>query len=111
MSERLKRCSACGGDNIKSDYGVYAKCLDCGIELPVVRWQSRPLEDTLREQLEDIKAERGAVYDLLIVANKQLEIAVEALKKIREQCFPHGVPDAIQVNKTLAEIEKAGKDE
>jgi Lar family restriction alleviation protein len=68
MPDQLKPCPFCGGQNVKCDnerdkrgYTVYfGKCFDCGAmghdtrnyDKATAAWNTRPIEDALRAQLE-----------------------------------------------------------
>jgi hypothetical protein len=109
MSEELKPCPFCGeigkahldicGDNL---YRV--RCINCGVDThtgweeriyPIDRWNTRPIEDTLRKQL-------AIANDLLI----RLEIATNLTKSIYQS--PLHAFNAVheEVIKAQAEIEK-----
>jgi hypothetical protein len=61
-----------------------------------------------REKLRDTQVIRDAITDLLIKSNKQLDIAINTLKRIRGTTYPNGVPDSMLANDALEEIEKIG---
>lgn len=95
MSEELKACPFCGSDAITTWYGKRAviwcsneTCpmmnVDTG-DLPIdeakTHWNTRPLEDALRKQLEDLSINyklRDTQVDALLA---KLEKAKEALSK------------------------------
>jgi len=57
--EELKRCPFCGGKgthqlgDTANPLTVY--CLDCPVAIPTEIWQSRPIEDELRQEIANLK--------------------------------------------------------
>jgi len=103
MSEELKACPFCGSLSVREGCDTpdakwhYVECDDChatskadlGVSGAIENWNTRPLEDALRTELDacksvlaDAETQRdmnGAEIDTL---RKQLDIAVEALKEV-----------------------------
>ena len=59
MSEELKLCPVCGceGELLKYGEQKWVSCNStlCSLMLPFDEWQSRPIEDALRKQLEEAR--------------------------------------------------------
>ena len=57
--EELKRCPFCGGKgthqlgDMVNNLTVY--CLYCPVAIPTEIWQSRPIEDELRQEMANLK--------------------------------------------------------
>ena len=94
MSEcqELKPCPFCGCENISIKVGVYrngdtsiVECEDCngGIETPddaVAIWNSRPVEDELRAEIEKLESALVDMMKLGINRVKDLRAENDALK-------------------------------
>lgn len=123
MSEELKPCPFCGSEvtiryvrGFGMDTGNWIGCNNCGHsymwadESGIEIWNTRPLEDSLRKQLEECKRLMGEQGMETIhqssrrfYIEKQLAIAVEALEKIRG--YGHG-DEYEWACDALAEIER-----
>jgi len=101
MSEELKACPFCGSLSVREGCDTpdakwhYVECDDChatskadlGVSGAIENWNTRPLEDALRTELDacksvlaDAETQRdmnGAEIDTLL---KQLDIAINAIK-------------------------------
>lgn len=59
MSEELKRCPFCGGTKICTEKGINLNyCDNCSAESNVEHWNTRPIEDDLRNRIAELEAER-----------------------------------------------------
>jgi hypothetical protein len=72
-ADTLKPCPFCGPECSDTN-GATAWCLRCGIVLSIHHWQSRPVEDELREQL------RAGAY----VTGKLMDQARQAEQEARD---------------------------
>ena len=104
--DELKLCPVCGceGELLKYGEQEWVSCNStlCSLMLPFDEWQSRPLEDSLRQQLSAAQAkldfqvkdqqelagnytglahEKEALVAQAEVMKKRLEVAKEALKR------------------------------
>lgn len=78
MSEELKTCKACESTNVKyytydSELNKYethnAQCLDCGYnscghktkKAVIKAWNTRPIEDALRQRVKELEEELDAI--------------------------------------------------
>jgi hypothetical protein len=71
MSEALKPCPFCGQNSLEAAYGSDDdQCVACwgcrsfgppSVQDPVTRWNTRPIEDTLRARAEAADAKLAAV--------------------------------------------------
>lgn len=60
MSEELKACPNCGEDapnapEMSKVYNGVVICPECGMSGYIEYWQHRPIEDTLREEINKLK--------------------------------------------------------
>jgi hypothetical protein len=97
MSEELKPCPFCGKDGEHDESLAWCsdpECFAADINMPINEWNTRPIEDVLRKQLEETKAERDELekrldYEIPFIdkfhkerdiANYKLEVVMEALR-------------------------------
>ena len=92
MSEELRRCPFCGGKvGLEHDeFGTWIRCVNpccaiVGLTMITECWQKRPIEDTLRQEINEIQ--HG--YEIMRVDNdtlrKQLEVAKTDLQDTTAQ--------------------------
>ncbi len=111
MIKELKPCPYCGSKAIITAEG-YCSCSnnncpsDCVI-LSIDDWQSRPVEDALRKQLEESEADKH-------ILKLEIEIVKEICsmygKQIPAPCPGNLIDLAKYILAKLAEIELIGKD-
>ena len=119
MSEELRPCPFCGEQvfpPLASSFDdSYTRCGFCGAKMQRSRWQTRPIEDDLRNRIADVKDDNrslgdsnawlkqnyddlerdyGTMYDKMCAridkekkANKVLEDAFEILRKQNQRLF------------------------
>ncbi len=90
MSDTLKPCPFCGPECSDTN-GATAWCRRCGIVLSIHLWQSRPVEDALREELR-VNAHLHAVAT--DQARQAEQDARDAVKERDEEAFARGYAEA-----------------
>ena len=101
MSDKLKPCPFCGAEdpaiecNGKWYYVACRKC-DCisdgdlGQSGAVERWNTRPIEDDLRRQLEQARA---ALAGVMLIADDMTGNANDRLARISRRCHQELYPE------------------
>ena len=69
MTTDLRPCPFCNGANV-IDEGEYAFCENCDVRVwigdeGVSAWNTRPIEDDLRNRIAELEAESERVFDLV----------------------------------------------
>ena len=94
MSEELKACSICGGNNTRY-FDAYKEvvvhtCNDGYVYLQnTQRWQSRPLEDALRAENEVLKKNNKNQYNSLLSYEESLRIRDEERLRLIAKIHEH----------------------
>ena len=126
MTENLKRCPFCGSEaEFNSDeFGEGVCCKSCGAtihngvygeqgrKLASADWNTRPIEDELREKIEKLEAENARLQRKL---NESIDDNYKNAWKIQQQA-ERGAKFAQKENKRLREaleviLDSAQKDE
>ena len=63
MSEELRPCPFCGSEQSVQGYEELGWCSKCISNDVVNNWQSRPIEDSLRKQLEQLSTNLSVILD------------------------------------------------
>ena len=86
MSEKLKPCPFCGGTKICTEKGINLNyCDNCSAESNVERWNTRPIEDDLRNRIAELEAENirlGIEYQRMRLALG--DIAINSKRALNE---------------------------
>lgn len=87
MTDReLKPCPFCGSEDVRFPESIgeppYNACRLCGSMALIAKWNSRPIEDALRAEVERLKVAEGEA--MLVVESQDASIA--ALKDERDEC-------------------------
>ena len=113
MSDELKPCPFCGSKAVNDILnGIYCSNKNCYQYKhldPISTWQSRPIEDALRAQLETANNENANLH-------LKLDVAIEALKKnansiVNMRDYPNNTSVGNDAMFALARIDEIGKEQ
>jgi hypothetical protein len=90
MSEELKLCPICAGKAVRSETQTdkvacaYEPCPMAAYWWSVDEWQTRPVEDLLRAELETEKAARSALQDTVLEQQKEIKRQRDRIARLHQ---------------------------